>query len=101
MKINLIKPIITIELLDVLPEGSIFAIGITTDNKDGFNMSDSGREIGWIAKKGDGGNDWAVYTHFTNHDLFFIQTQGDKVHPREYIENVLQFDDAVWERYRQ
>lgn len=100
VKIKLIRPIIRIEEFDALENATIFATGVTTDTSDGLHMMGTGKEIIWIAKKGDGGHDWAVYTHYSNRDLYFIQTQGDKVYNRDSIANILDIDDDMWERYR-
>lgn len=96
---KLIKPIITVEIFDQIPNDEIFATGITTDGPEGLNMIRSGRELTWIAKKGIA-NDWCVYTHFSSNSIAMISMEGDKVRDRNNIDNILEINDELWERYR-
>lgn len=95
----LIKPIVTVNLFALVPAGKIFATGIAPDSPEGLNMTGGGRMLAWIAKKGEA-NDWCVYTHYSSHDIDFLSMQGDKVHDRKNIDNILLIDDYVWEKYR-
>lgn len=47
--------------LKKMPSGTIFAKGELPDSSDGINMNSTGRMLRWIAKRGDGYWDWAIY----------------------------------------
>ena len=78
---------------------SIMYDGITTDDPNGLNMTNSGRILRFIVYRG-GIADWCIYTHLAEMPLEYIRDHGDKPHSREFIENEVEFDDKVWEMYR-
>lgn len=90
---------ITDEQFEKVPNGQIFAMGMTTDDPDGLYMTGSGNILKWVAKKG-WANDWAIYCHWAHHSWEFILEQGDKVHGRDNIKRVLDISDNLLGRYR-
>ena len=54
---------LTMELFNDIPNDEVFASGITTDDSKGANMTNSGKKLKWIAKKGQA-EDWVIYIHW-------------------------------------
>jgi hypothetical protein len=92
---------LTKKQFDLLPAGGIFANGILPNSPDGLNMINDhqGRELHWIAVKG-WENDWAIYCHWAEHDVEYIQEQGDKVTMESNIKRCVYCDDEVFKLYR-
>jgi hypothetical protein len=88
-----------IEKFNEIPYGEIFETGLTTDDSKGVNMTNSGAELRWVAKKG-GGDDWAIYVHFSFHDEDFIRMHGDKVKSEFNIKKLVPCTDEVFSKYR-
>ncbi len=103
MEFNIISTdseVLTIEKFDKIPLGEIFAFGqITDDSVTGINISNSGKELLWIAKKGYG-NDWCIYIHFATKSIEFISKQGDKVMSEHNIRKLVSCDETVFKKYR-
>ena len=78
---------------------TIIAKGISTDEHKGLNMTNSSKAITWVIVKGRI-NDWCVYTSLGQVPYETVKDWGDKVHCREHIENIAEFDDEVWRMYR-
>lgn len=90
---------LTLEKLKNMRSHEIFASGITTDNSDGINMSNSGKELRWIAVRGDI-HDWAIYCHFAIYDLEYIAQSGDKIGFKEHIQKLVPCDEEALNMYR-
>lgn len=90
---------ITDEKFEKVKPDTIFALGITTDDQYGLNMTGSGKELKWVAVKGYA-NDWCIYTHWNEKDWDFVRTQGDKVCDKLNIRRVLDISDKLMEKYR-
>jgi len=80
-------------------EGLIFASGITTDDANGCNMTSSGKELRWVAKRGYG-NDWAIYIYWSEENAEWIAANGDKVHSKSNIQKLLSCTDDALQIYR-
>jgi hypothetical protein len=93
------KVSLTIDMLNKFTPHSIPFYGGAFDNPKGLNMTNSGKELTWILSIGEVG-DWCIYVHFKTDDLDFVHDHGDKVISRENIENLFDFNDEVWKRYR-
>lgn len=78
----------------------IFAMGTTTDDPKGVNMSNSGRLLRWVAVRGNGWADWAIYVLFADNDWDYIRTNGDKIYNKDNVEKLIDCDDAALDRYR-
>jgi len=93
------KPKLTIKILEnASPRSTIFE-GTTTDDEDGLNMTGSGRPLRWVLSRGMIA-DWCVYCHWTYMNSQLVHDYGDKVYERENVENIVDFDDEVWKKYR-
>jgi len=90
---------LTIErLLEMAPHETI-ASGEIIDNPEGINMTNSGKLLKWIAKRG-GIHDWAIYCHWAYHDWLFIEDQGDKVTSDTNILKLVPATDEALAMYR-
>ena len=90
---------ITISLLDRIEPGTVFAQGEAVDDSTGLNMSNSGKMLRWVAKRGFIG-DWCIYTHFASHSWGYVEECGDKVEDPENIKKLVPCTDAALDRYR-
>jgi hypothetical protein len=91
---------LTLEKLKKINAGDIFAKGNTIDCQEGVNMSNSGRELRWVAKKGFGHDDWAIYIHFAINSDEWIEQSGDKVTSEKNIRFLVPCTDDVFNKYR-
>lgn len=91
--------ILTKEMIENAEPESIIFQGETTDDENGLNMTRSGQPLRFIIFRG-GIADWCIYTHTIDKPWFWIRDHGDKPHTREFIANVVEFDDEVWKMYR-
>ena len=82
----------------------IFVDGSTQDNPEGINIWNTGKPIYFVAVRGDGFHDWAVYMRGHWNDYLplhapLIANQWDKC-PKRYIKNIIDCDDEALELYR-
>ena len=91
---------LTLKMLKDMPSGTIFATGISSDTPDGLFMANTGKELRWVAVRGEI-HDWAIYCHFSEHDTEWIRRQGDKVHMEENIKKLVLCDKEALRMYRQ
>jgi hypothetical protein len=94
------KNILTEEKFKEIPRGKVFATGVLPNSPEGLFMSDDGGELRWVAKKGGGYDDWAIYCHYSNHSVDWIRQHGDKVTMKENIQKCVPCDNAVFKLYR-
>ena len=90
---------LTLEMLNSMPENTIFATGILLDNEDGLFMTGSNKELRWIAVRGIV-NDWAVYCHTAEKSIEYIERVGDKVNDERNIKRCVPCSDEAFARYR-
>lgn len=90
---------LTIEKFNEMPYEEIFGKGLTTDDSEGINMTNSGNKLKWIAKKG-GGDDWAIYIHLADSSTDYIKKYGDKVKSENNILKLIPCDKEVLKKYR-
>lgn len=113
--------ILTLELLEEMPPRKIIACGIVENGPRVYQINmvsgDIGRQLFWIAKRGDGAADWAIYTewlltqrawdtnkHGTDHiGPSIVETLrfGQKVLSRNNVATLVPHDEAAWRAYRQ
>ena len=92
---------LTTAQLDAMPPGTIFATGELRDEPGGLFMVKSGRILRWVACRGKGIPDWAIYCHFANeHTAESVARVGDKVNLEAHIKLCVPCDDEAFERYR-
>lgn len=97
---NAQQQLLTLSYLAATPEGTIFASGTAPDNPKGINMGNSGHELRWVARKGGGHDDWAIYTHWVRYDENYVSLHGDKVTNPETIKRLVPCDDEAFAKYR-
>lgn len=90
---------LTIQQLKDMPEFTVFAHGVTTDNPEGINMSGSGRSLRWLACRGQI-HDWTIYAHFAENTDEWVRLNGDKVGSAENIKKLVPCDDEAYGMYR-
>ena len=66
------EKLLTVEVLDFLEPIQIFATGQTVDSPEGVNMSNSGKQLRWVAVRGTI-NDWTIYIHFAQYSIDFVK----------------------------
>lgn len=93
---------LTAEDLRKMPDDQIFAAGITTNDRNGIYVTNDhfGEKLGWVAKRGTGDGDWAIYYHWAHHSVGTICRQGDKVRDPQNIKNLVPCDEDALELYR-
>lgn len=91
---------LTIEKLKAMPDHAFFATGTIPDNADGLNMTGSGDELRWVAVRGTGYHDWAIYVRNVAFNIYWIAESGDKVHSAENIKKLVPCDDESYAMYR-
>ena len=91
---------LTAEQLDAMTPGTIFATGTAFDRPGELHMANTGRELRWVAVRGQGIPDWAIYTHFVENDADWVRRFGDKVQRDSHIRRLVPCDDGAFARYR-
>jgi len=91
---------LTLEKLKLIKPGSVFATGTFIDNELGLYMTGSGKELRWIAVKGNGWDDWCIYCHFATHNIGWIKDHGDKVCSVRNIKMCMPCTDETFALYR-
>jgi hypothetical protein len=91
--------ILTLEEFDKLPLGEVFATGVLPNSPEGLFMTNDGGELRWVAKKG-WGHDWAVYCHWADRSVKWVEESGDKIHTEVYIRRCVPCTDEVFKIYR-
>ena len=92
---------LTIEMLQNMPAGKVFAHGIARNKKGELWMTDvyPNRRLIWAAKRG-GIDDWAIYTHWESKGLDFCVNMGDKIMDKETIQKLVPCTDEAFLKYR-
>lgn len=90
---------LTIDDLKEMQPGEIFKTGTAMDTEDGLFMVNTGRELRWIAIRGHF-HDWAIYCHFSDRDISWICSYGDKVHMEHHIKKLVPCTDEAFALYR-
>lgn len=90
---------LTVEEFDKIPDGDVFRTGTLPDSPEGLNMTNSGRMLKWIAKKGYA-NDWAIYCHWADSSDVYVRQHGQKVASESNILNAVPCVKEVLNRYR-
>jgi len=90
---------LSIQQLKDMPDHTIFAHGETVNSPEGINMSNDGRSLRWVAKRGQI-HDWAIYIGIKSWDDKMIASNGDKVTGKENIKKLVPCDDEAFGMYR-
>jgi hypothetical protein len=91
---------LTVEQLKTMPPLTIFATGTLFDKPGGLFMTGSARELRWVAERGGGYYDWAIYCHYAEYDVEWIRRHGDKVYSDKHIRMLVECDDEAFKLYR-
>jgi len=93
---------LTLEELKAFPPGKVFATGVLPNNEKGIYMTPTkyGEDLRWVAKKGWGYDDFAIYCHWAFHDANWIMENGDKITTKDNILKCIEMDDEVFKHYR-
>ncbi len=90
---------LTIEQLKAMPRGTIFATGITLDQEGCTFITGSGKELRWVAVRGDI-DDWCIYCHSREESLEWIRRNGDKIKMKQHIRMLVPCTDEAFKQYR-
>jgi len=90
---------LSLKQLQDMPEHTIFAHGETVNSPEGINMSNDGRSLRWIAKRGQI-HDWAIYIGIASWDDRMVASNGDKVTGKENIKKLVPCDDEAFGMYK-
>lgn len=93
------EAVLTLQQLKEMEPDTIFATGLTTDDPDGLNLTNSGKTLRWVACRG-GIWDWAIYAQDESWPEDEVKRLGDKVHNRETVKKLVPCDDEALEMYR-
>lgn len=91
---------LTVSKLENMTEGEVFATGLTIDNYTGVNMNNSDRILRWVAVRGHGFHDWAIYIDTDDHSEAEVKRFGDKVTEKDDIRKLVPCDDEAMNLYR-
>lgn len=86
--------ILTIEKLATMTEGYIFDTGVVTE--PGLYKD----PVRWVAVRGGGDNDWAIYYHRAEKSVPFVKTNGDKCVTETIIKKLVPCTDEAYATYR-
>jgi len=93
----------TFEELQALPSGEVFATGELPNSPEGIYMTTDHVDqlLRWVAKKGWGYSDWAIYCHWAEiHDVEWIKEHGDKVTSKINIQRCVPCTEEMFKHYR-
>lgn len=92
---------LTTKMLIDMPPGCIFASGLVpnADTEDGIFMNRAGGMLKWLAKRGEGYHDWAIYMLFSDSSFDEIERVGDKC-PLSCVEKLVKCDKEAMYLYR-
>lgn len=57
-------------------------------------------KIRWVAVRGEGYHDWALYYHLSQNDIDYVIKCGDKSFTEKIIRKLVPCDDEAWGLYR-
>jgi len=91
---------LTLQQLKDMPDDTVFAHGETVNSPGGINMSNDGRSLRWVAVRGNGYHDWAIYIGISSWPEDLIKSNGDKVVDESNIKRLVPCDDETFGMYR-
>ncbi len=88
--------------LKAIPAGIVFAEGLVANAPDGVYMSNNrvSQQLMWVARKGGGHDDWAIYIHWADMGRDYVLNHGDKVMNDSNIQKLVPCTKEVIDRYR-
>lgn len=96
------KKKLTAATLKMMADDHIIDASETTNSMEGVFMSGDyvGEKISWIAKRGSGNADWAIYVGWTHRTVEWIMMYGQKVKDPANIRKLVPCDDEALALYR-
>lgn len=91
---------LTAHTLVNMPPDTIFASGTLEDSTNDINIANSGKEMRWVAVRGKGFCDWAIYVHFAIHSIEYVARSGDKIFSPVIIQLLVPCDEDAIRLYR-
>jgi len=91
---------LTLERLKQLGDNEIFLKGEVVDSPDGVNMTNSGRQLAWVAVAGNGYPDWTIYCHWSERSSEWIAKHGDKITREEWVKKLVPCNDEAYQMFR-
>ena len=91
---------LTEKMLEKMKPG-IFAFGTIDNDQTGCFMNDDGGTLRWVAVRGTGPCDWAIYVGKEEETIEDIRKTGDKVHTHKYIKRMVPCTEEAIEKYRE
>lgn len=105
---------LTKQNLEEMASGEIIAVGIVENSPEGVYMTNyrKGDILFWVAKRGDGYPDWAIYAHFLktsslieedsegNATIAGVLAMGDKITGGRDVKTLVDCDDEALSMYR-
>ena len=85
---------LTKSFLQSMANELIFATGIIHDERLWRDP------VRWVAKRGNGYPDWAIYYHHADKSPEWVAMNGDKVTSDTVIKELVSCDDEAFEMYR-
>jgi hypothetical protein len=96
---NLQQKELTVEALKEMAPGTVFLKGEIIDGPMGVNMTNSGRQLRWIARRGQV-HDWTIYIHWAESTWEYIGDYGDKPVADNHIKRLVPCDDEALKKFR-
>jgi hypothetical protein len=85
---------LTKDALLAMEPGKVFAKG------EAMDVRLHRAPIRWVAVRGHGDGDWALYYHLRDWSYAEIRASGDKAFTKEAIFDLVNFDEDAWQLYR-
>ena len=85
---------LTVQKLKEMKAGEIFATGT------GTYPELHEKEIRWVAVRGEGMHDWAIYYHFSSKTIEEISHHGDKCFTESVKKRLVPCDKEAYKLYR-
>ena len=91
---------LTLEMFKKMKPG-MFAKGESVDSPSGINMTGSGKMLKWVAVRGGGIWDWAIYCNLAEDNSYeWICASGYKVYSEATIRRLVPCDNEAYKMYR-
>jgi hypothetical protein len=97
-----------LNMLNAMPPGTMFAAGVGFDVSYNIYVAGTGKRLRWVAVRGQGILDWAIY--YMPEDTVFgvkifpsddrIAREGDKIFGNNLIQRLVPCDDDALKMYR-
>ena len=90
---------LTLQQLKAMPPITVFATSEAENSPEGIFMTRDGGALRWVAVRGRMW-DWAIYCHWSDKSIEWIEAHGDKVYDKATIRRLVPCDDEAFKMYR-